>query len=78
METQHLPQQEITGDIYWDKMTQKINIKSHQKWIDEIKKYRKGEYTDDEIIKFALSYTLQSLRNNEDMDRFKWKSLYES
>lgn len=57
-------------------MTQ-INIKSHQKWIDEIRKYR-GEYTDDEIIKFALSYTLQSLRNNENMDKFKWKSLYES
>ena len=46
-------------------------IKSHQHWIKEIKKYR-GDYSDDEIIKFALSYTLQSLRAGENMERFKW------
>ena len=51
-----------------------MNIKSHQKWIDEIRKYR-GNYTDEEIIKFSLSYTLQSFRNNENMDRFKWKNI---
>ena len=34
-----------------------------------------GEYTDEEIIKFALSYTLQSLRKGENMNRFKWKNI---
>lgn len=49
-----------------------MNIQSHNHWIKEIKKYKK-ELTDEEIIKFSLSYTLQSLRANENMERFKWK-----
>ncbi len=51
-----------------------MNIKSHQSWIEEIRKYR-GEYTDEEIIKFSLAYTLQSLRKGENIDRFKWKNI---
>ena len=60
METQHLPQKEIIGDIYWDKITQKINIKIIR---NELMKFNniKKKHTDDDIIKFALSYTLQSL-----------------
>lgn len=49
-----------------------MNIKSHQRWIKEINKYINNQ-TDEEVIKFALSYTLQSLRANENMERFKWK-----
>lgn len=34
------------------------------------------KYTGEEdvynVIQFALSYTLQSLRDNEDIERFKW------
>ena len=50
-----------------------MNIKSHHHWIKEISKYVDNR-TDEEIVKFALSYTLQSLRANEDMERFKWKT----
>lgn len=42
-----------------------------QRWINEIKAYL-GTESDAVVLKYALSYTLQSLRNNEDMDRFKW------
>ena len=49
-----------------------MNIKSHQRWINEIRNYLNNQ-TDEEVIKFALSYTLQSLRANENMERFKWK-----
>jgi len=45
---------------------------SHNHWIREIKKYT-GETNDDNVIKFALSYTLQSLRNSENLQRFKWQ-----
>ena len=49
-----------------------MNLKSHERWIKEIHKY-KLDLSDEEIVKFSLAYTLQSLRKNEDMDRFKWK-----
>lgn len=42
-----------------------------QRWINEIKAYL-GTESDAVVLKYALSYTLQSLRNNENMDRFKW------
>ena len=42
-----------------------------QRWIDEIKPYL-GTELDAIVLKYALSYTLQSLRNNENMNRFKW------
>ena len=60
METQHLPQKEIIGGIYWDKITQKINIKVIRNGLMKFNNIKK-KYTDDKIIKFALSYTLQSL-----------------
>lgn len=50
-------------------------VKSHNHWIREIRKLLKNsdEVSDEDIVKFALSYTLQSLRYGEDFDRFKWK-----
>lgn len=44
---------------------------SHVHWIKKIGEYI---YEDDpnNIIKFSLAYTLQSLRAGEDIDRFKW------
>lgn len=49
-----------------------VNDTEHlQRWIDEIKLYLDTEL-DAVVLKYALSYTLQSLRNNENMDRFKW------
>ena len=48
--------------------------KGHERWIDRIREYNSMKDKDDrEIIIYALSYTLQSLRNDENMDRFKWK-----
>lgn len=44
-----------------------------ERWINEIKPYL-GTESNAVVLKYALSYTLQSLRNNEDMDRFKWDS----
>ena len=44
---------------------------SHSHWIKEIGKYT-GDTDVRNTIIFALSYTLQSLRANEDFDRFKW------
>lgn len=49
-----------------------MSIKSHNHWVKEIRKYV-GDKTDEEIIKFSLSYTLQSLRAKEDFNRFKWE-----
>ena len=53
------------------------DAKHYQRWIHQIKKYVEEanpnfEYDDDFIIKIALSYTLQSLRNNESLKRFQW------
>ena len=55
---------------------QKNDEEHYQKWIKEIKSYVKNDdfnYTDDFIIKLALSYTLQSLRNGESLKKFQWK-----
>ena len=47
--------------------------KGHEHWIKELQKYDEMKSkTDREVIIYALSYTLQSFRNNEDMNRFKW------
>ena len=47
--------------------------KGHERWIERIREYDEMESkTDREIIIYALSYTLQSLRYNENMNRFKW------
>lgn len=47
---------------------------NRQKWINEIKELT-GETDDINVIQFALSYTLQSLKYNKDevFNRFKWK-----
>lgn len=43
----------------------------YQRWINQIREY--VDVGDDEfIIKLALSYTLQSLRNGESLKRFQW------
>ena len=49
----------------------------YKRWISQIKEYVELEnkdfnYTDDFIIKIALSYTLQSLRSGESLKRFQW------
>ena len=49
-----------------------MNISSHNHWINEIRKY-KPSLSDEEIVKFSLGYALQSLRNDEDMGRFRWE-----
>ena len=46
-------------------------LNNRKRWVDDIKKYI-NECDDWNIIQFCLSYTLQSLKNGEDMDRFKW------
>lgn len=49
----------------------------YDRWIKQIKNYvektNEGfEYNEEFIIKFCLSYTLQSLRNGENLKRFRW------
>ena len=47
----------------------------YDRWIKQIKKYvdnKDFEYNEEFIIKLCLSYTLQSLRNGEDLKRFQW------
>lgn len=53
------------------------DAKHYQRWVNQIKKYVEEDnpdftYDDDFIIKIALSYTLQSLRNGESLKRFQW------
>lgn len=56
------------------KMTNINNDFSHIHWVKEI-----GEIIgkDDvrDIVIFTLSYTLQSLKAGEDVNRFKWKEV---
>lgn len=47
---------------------------SHTHWITKIGEYI-NEDNADNIIKFALSYTLQSLRAQEDIHRFQWDDI---
>lgn len=49
------------------------DVEHIQRWIDELKPYVNAE-SDKIVLKFALSYTLQSFRNGEDMNRFKWSN----
>ena len=46
-------------------------LNNRDKWISEIKKCT-GLTSTNEVIQFALSFTLQSCRNN-DLDMYKWK-----
>ena len=45
-------------------------LNNRDKWIDEIKEYTGLNSTDD-VIQLALSFTLQSCRNN-DLNKYKW------
>ena len=72
------------GDYIWLNGNGNISSENRQefgdeyhydRWIKEIKKYIDNEdfeYNEEFIIKFCLSYTLQSLRNDEDLKRFRW------
>lgn len=73
------------GDYIWSDGNGNISSKSRQefekdayhydRWIKEIKKHIDNEdfeYNEEFIIKFCLSYTLQSLKNGEDLKRFRW------
>jgi len=55
-------------------MVMMMDLSSHQRWIDEISVII-DEDNIDNVVKFALSYTLQSLRCNKDevFTKFKWK-----
>ena len=74
------------GDYIWSDGNGNISSKSRQefkngdthhydRWIKEIKNYVDNddfEYNEEFIIKLCLSYTLQSLRNGENLKRFQW------
>lgn len=76
------------GDYIWSDGNGNITSKSRQefknddthhydRWIKEIKKYVDNEdfeYNEEFIIKLCLSYTLQSLRNGENLKRFQWEN----
>ena len=47
------------------------SINNRDKWIKEIQKYT-GDKDTAHTIQYALSFTLQALRNG-DADRYKWK-----
>lgn len=55
-------------------MTNINNNFSHLRWIKRIGQIIEEDDTRNIVI-FALSYTLQSLRANEDFNRFKWKEV---
>lgn len=48
-----------------------LDIEEYKSWINQINEYVTLD-DDKYIIKFALAYTLQSLRSGVDLDRFKW------
>lgn len=53
------------------------DVHHYDRWVDQIKEYveeiNEGfKYDKEFIIKLCLSYTLQSLRNGEDLKRFQW------
>lgn len=56
------------------KMTSINEEFSHLRWVKRI-----GEIIEEDdirnIVIFCLSYTLQSLREKEDFNRFKWKEV---
>ena len=47
------------------------NKEDGDRWIKEIQKYL--DLDEEYVTKYAIGYLLQSLRNGEDMERFKWK-----
>ena len=58
-------------------MSEKIfNLETNQryKWVDEIRQHIPNDMSNDDIIQFCLSYTLQALRKDEInvFNEFKW------
>ena len=49
-----------------------MDLGTHNKWVKELGNYLRN-HTNKDIIKYTLSYTLQSFRYEEDMNRFKWE-----
>lgn len=54
-------------------ITKNLNEFSHIRWVKVIGDII-GEDNVRNIIIFSLSYTLQSLREEEDFNRFKWRN----
>ena len=50
-----------------------LRVNQRHVWVDEIKEII-GEDSNQNVIQFCLSYTLQSLRNDKDrvLNEFKW------
>lgn len=49
-----------------------LNLNRRFKWVNEIKELL-GEDSTDNVIQFCLSYTLQSLRfDQNEVNKFKW------
>lgn len=48
-------------------------LNNRDKWIDEIKEYT-GEKDSGNVIQYALSFTLQALRNGDE-NMYKWSDL---
>lgn len=48
-----------------------INVASHNRWLKRIGKII-GDDDPRNIVLFCMAYTLQSLRSEEDLDRFRW------
>ena len=48
------------------------NVANHNKWVKQVGEYIGSEDTRD-ILLYCIAYTLQSLRSEEDMTRFRWE-----
>ena len=50
-----------------------VDLTSHKHWIDEIREYI-NEMDDRNVIIFCMSYTLQTLRNNQkEIYKHRWE-----
>ena len=63
--------------VQWKHDLTDYDVHHYDRWVDQIKEYVEEinedfEYDREFIIKLCLSYTLQSLRNGEDLKRFQW------
>lgn len=63
--------------VRWKRDLTDYDVHHYDRWVDQIKEYVEEinedfEYDREFIIKLCLSYTLQSLRNGEDLKRFQW------
>lgn len=63
--------------VRWKRDLVDYDVHHYDRWVDQIKEYveeiNEGfEYNREFIIKLCLAYTLQSLRNDENLKRFRW------